>query len=74
MLAILLPKEEALRMISEDVENVFVHPIGSNHKGWEFGGIRIRYKCVLLFICDELGRLLLLAKKDCLIACFDSLF
>lgn len=52
MLAILLPKEEALRMISEDVENVFVHLISSTHKGWEFGGSRIRYRCVLLFICD----------------------
>ena len=52
MLAILLPKEEVLRMISEDVENVFAHQISSIHKGLEFGGIRIRYKCVLLFICD----------------------
>ena len=74
MSTILLPKEGVLRMISEDVENVFVHLISSTHKGLEFGGTRIMYKWVLLFICDGSGRLLLSAKKDCLIACFDSLF
>ncbi len=57
MLTIPLPKGVVLTMIREDVENVFVHLKSNIHKGLESEGSQIQYKCVLLFICDEWGRL-----------------
>jgi hypothetical protein len=72
MLTILLPQGVVLKTIHGDVESVFVHQIGNIHTVLEYGHNQILYRCVLLFICDGSGRLLLEAKKDCLIACFDS--